>query len=368
MIRDIGVTRGDESQVGHYVGILVSFRLPDHIGRKPVIPTALLAISVSIFSFGLSKTSVCRAVCGAFNGSNSVIKSMVMAITDATNMPKAYSYMPIPWRPELLKTYPYILSCSISMIFVLAAWLVVYFCLKESVSTRTPPWELIKGGFLGQSYVKPRQPSSNVVVNPAEAHPGGVQSKPLRLRALQPRNCATTGLFHTAFNSVLPDFHATPIELGGLYLDTPRIGAILVASGVSHGIFQLVFYARLHDHLGARAIQITGISSGIHIVIIFPVINALARAHGIGLAVWQSLFIRAAAPNRASLGATNGIAQMFAAGAKIIGPASAASVFSYSMEEGHDAWLVYYILMAIAFLAAHPMPSHWWRRMEMEEA
>jgi hypothetical protein len=64
-----------------------------------------------------------------------------------------------------------------------------------------------------------------------------------------------------------------------------------------------------------------------------------------------TLFIRAAAPNRASLGATNGIIQVVVAGARITGPASAASVFSYSMQGGHDAWLVYYFLLAIAFLA-----------------
>jgi MFS family permease len=81
------VTHGDESQVGHYVGILVSLsssflpsysflisleessyyaahvltvfhwsRLSDHIGRKPVILIALSAISLSMLSFGLSKT------------------------------------------------------------------------------------------------------------------------------------------------------------------------------------------------------------------------------------------------------------------------------------------------------------------------
>ncbi|KAG1821648.1 major facilitator superfamily domain-containing protein [Suillus subaureus] len=374
--------------VGRYVGILQSSYYAAN-ALTPVILTALLAISVSMFSFGLSKTFLglvlSRAVCGAFNGSNSVIKSVVMDIADVTNMPKAYSYMPIPWmiaaiagpliggsfsrpadrfpdifgRSELLKTYPYILPCFYFDDFF------TYFRLKEcgnkSVSTRIPPWELIKRGFLGQSYANPRQPSSNVLVNPGEANHGEVQSKPFPLRALlTPKvstataSYATTGLFHIAFNSVVPVFYATPIELGGLSLDPPRIGAILAASGVVHGIFQLVFYARLHDHFGARAIQITGISSGIPIVILFPVINALARAHGIGLAVWLcvaiqlalttsltsclALFIRAATPNRASLGATNGIAQMFDAGAKIIGPASAAS-------------LVYYFLTAVAFLA-----------------
>ncbi|KAG2144760.1 major facilitator superfamily domain-containing protein [Suillus cothurnatus] len=401
LIRDIGVTHGDDSQVGHYVGILQSSyyvvhaltvfhwgQLSDHIGRKPVILTALLAIAVSMFSFGLSKTFlglvVSRVVCGAFDASGIVIECMVMDITDITNMPKAYGYIPIPWmigaivgpliggslsrpaerfpdifgRLELLKTYPYLLPCSISTIFASIAGLVTYFWLKEvnhtkcgnkSVSTRTPLWEL---------------PSSNVLVNPGEANTEEVQSKPLPLRALlTPKvltitaSYATMGLFRIAFISILPVFYATPIRLGGLSLEPPRIGA-------------LVFYARLHDHFGAKAMQITGISSSIPIVILFPVINTLARAHGIGLAVWLcvaiqlaltisltmcypclALFVRAAAPNRASLGATNGIVHMVDKGARMIAPVSAASIFSYSMQEGHDAWLIYYFLMTIAFFA-----------------
>ncbi|KAG1789526.1 major facilitator superfamily domain-containing protein [Suillus plorans] len=412
LIRDIGVTHGDESQVGHYAGILQSSyyaahtltifywsQLSDHIGRKPVILTALLAISISMFSFGLSKTFfalvVSRVVCGAFDASDSMAKSMLMDITDATNMPKACSYLPIPGtiagavgpliggslsrpadrfpdifgRSELLKTYPYLLPCSISAFFILTIWLVTYIRLKESVSTKTPLWELIKGGFFGQ---KPRQPLSNVIVDPDE-----VKSKPLPLRALLTSKVlsvtasyATTGLFQMGINSVLPVFYATPIELGGLSLDPPRIGTLLAASSAIHGIFQLLFYTRLIDCFGARAIHITGVSSGIPMVILFPVTNALARAYGIGMAVWlcvvvqlmlktilsmcfpcMVLFIRAAAPNRASLGATNGIAQVAVAVARIIGPASATSIFSYSLQKGHDAWSIYYFFTAIVFLA-----------------
>ncbi|KAG1877910.1 MFS multidrug-resistance DHA1 sub-family [Suillus subalutaceus] len=397
LIRDIGVIHGDESKVGYYVGILQSSyyavhaltifhwgQLSDHIGRKPVILTSLLALSVSMFSFGLSKTFlglvVSRTVCGAFDASSSVIESMVMDITDATNMPKAYSYMPVPWmvgavigpliggslsrpadrfpdifgRSELLKTYPYLLPCSIPAIFVSVVWIVTYFRLKEVsviVVTRVP----LPGHHFG---------SYNVPVNPGE-----VQSKPLPLRALlTPRvsavtaSNATMGLFRIAFNSVLPIFYATPIERGGLSLDPPRIGVILAASSAAQVIFQLVFFARLHDHFGAGAIYITGISSSIPTVILFPVINILALwlcvaiQHALTISLIMcypclALFVRASAPNRASLGATNGIVQMFNTGARIIAPASAASVFSYSMQEGHDAWLIYYFMMAIAFLA-----------------
>ncbi|KAG1814972.1 MFS multidrug-resistance DHA1 sub-family [Suillus variegatus] len=413
--KDIGVTRGDESQVSYYVGILQLSssvahtltifhwsRLSDYIGRKPVLLTALLAHVISMFAFGLSKTFlglvISCVVCGAFDPGDAVIKTLVMDITDATNMPKAFSYMPIPvmiatmvgsliggllsrpadrfpdifGRSELLKTYPYLLPCSISAFFISMIWLVACICLKESVSTRTPLWELIKGGFFGQSYSKSRRPSSNVTF-----HPGEVQPKPLPLRALLTSKVlsvtasyATMGLFHMALSLVLPVFYATPIELGGLSLDPPRIGALLAASGIIQGIFQLLLYARLHHHFGARAIHITGVSSGIPIVILFPVANALARAYGIGMAVWLcvvvqltlktsllmcfpclTLFIRAAAPNRASLGATTGIAQVALAVGRIIGPVCAASIFSYSLQQGHDAWLIYYFFIVIVFLA-----------------
>jgi len=97
---------------------------------------------------------------------------------------------------------------------------------------------------------------------------------------------ATMALFHIAFTSIQPVFYATPIELGGLSLDPPRIGTLLAASGFVNGIFQLLFYARLYDRFGARTIYTVGVGSGIPIVILFPVINALARAHGVGMAVW----------------------------------------------------------------------------------
>ncbi|KAG1768477.1 MFS multidrug-resistance DHA1 sub-family [Suillus occidentalis] len=434
LIRDIGVTHGDESMVGHYVGILhLSYytaqaltvlhwsQLSDHIGRRPLILTALFAIAVSMFSFGLSRTFIglvaSRVICGVFNGSNGVVKSIVMDITDATNLPKAYGYMPLPWmignavgpliggslaRPadrfpeifgqsELLKTYPYLLPCAVPAIFTSVAWLVTYFRFRESVPTSIPLLKLIKAFFLPQSSAKPVESSHARLPDGWEADLEEVSSKPLPLRAvLTPKvlsmaaNCSTMALLHIAVTSILPIFYATPIELGGLSLDPPRIGAILAVSGLANGASQLFFFSLLHDRFGAGTIHTFGVCAGIPFVILFPAINYLARANGMGLAVWLSvgvqltllpnllmcysclaLYISAAAPNRASLGTTNGIAQLLIAGGRIIGPALAASIFSYSMQEGHDTWLVYYFLMAIAFLAVGTSlllprnPSQW---------
>jgi len=114
LIRDIGITNGDETRVGYYVGLMHSLffatqtltvlhwsRLSDHIGRKPVILTGLFGLSISMYCFGLSRTFtglvLSRALNGALNGNIGVIKSMMIEITDSTNLAQAYAYMPIAW-------------------------------------------------------------------------------------------------------------------------------------------------------------------------------------------------------------------------------------------------------------------------------
>jgi len=167
---------------------------------------------------------------------------------------------------------------------------------------RAPFRELIKEWFfLGRSSTKLSEPSGlgDASASSEEADSGEVTSRPLPLRAmLTPKvlsvtaSYGTMALFHVAFMSILPVFYATPIELGGLSLDPPRIGAILGASGLTIGAFQMFFFARVNDRFGTKTVHTTGILSGIPIVILFPVINALARAHGIGWAVWLAIWVQ----------------------------------------------------------------------------
>jgi MFS family permease len=95
-------------------------RLSDVVGRKPIILVGLFGLSLSMFSFGLSTTywsaafwhvSVpyyqspdpplmtlsSRSLNGALNGNVGIIKSIVAEITDPTNIPQVYAYMPIAW-------------------------------------------------------------------------------------------------------------------------------------------------------------------------------------------------------------------------------------------------------------------------------
>ncbi|KAG2359963.1 major facilitator superfamily domain-containing protein [Suillus spraguei] len=420
LVRDIGVTRGDETQVGYYVGILHSSyyvtqtltilywsQLSDHIGRKPLILLASFAIASTMLSFGLSRSFlgllVSRIICGAFNAQNGVIKNSLMDITNATNLPKAYAYLQISFmlaaiigpiaggllsqpadrfpeifgHSELLKTYPYLLPCAVSVICASIAWLVTCFYLRESVSTRALLLNFMKGWFSPQSYTKLSTTLSNAPASCGGVNPEEISLTPLPLRdVLTPKVLAVTAsngtliLFDIARYSILAIFYATPIELGGLSLDPPRIGAIFATSSFVTFTFQILFYARLHDHFGAYPILLTGLGSGIPIVILFPIINALVRAYGMGWVVWSAisilhmlmaifdlsyasmqLFIRASAPNRASIGATNGVVQLVGGGARMVASACAGAVFSYSIQISRDPWLAYYFFMSMAFLA-----------------
>ena len=63
-----------------------------------------------------------------------------------------------------------------------------------------------------------------------------------------------------------------------------------------------------------------------------------------------SIFIAAAAPNRASLGATNGLAQLSVSILRAVGPALVGSMYSLSIDENHhymNGGLVYYVVVMV---------------------
>ncbi|KAG2359972.1 major facilitator superfamily domain-containing protein [Suillus spraguei] len=347
--------------VAQTLTILYWSQLSDHVGRKPLVLMASFAIASTMLSFGLSRTFLgllaSRIICGAFDAQNSIIKNMLMDITDATNLPKAYAYYQISFmlgaiigplaggslsqpadrfpeifgRSELLKTYPYLLSCAVPVICAFIAFLVTYFCLKESVPTRAPFWDMTKEWFSLQSCAKPSK--SHTLASYGEATSEEISPKPLPLRDVLTRKVLTVTASNSALllldvmlYSTLPIFYATSIELGGLSLDPPRIGAIFAISAfVAYGIGWMVWLA-ISIQLLLRAILDMSYAS-------------------------MALFIRASAPNRASIGAINGVIQMVGAGARIVASSCGGAAFSYSMQAGRDAWLVYYFFMIIGFLA-----------------
>ena len=78
------------------------------------------------------------------------------------------------------------------------------------------------------------------------------------------------------------------------------------------------------------------------------------------------LYVAASAPNRQSLGATNGLAQLAASIVRAIGPAMSTSLFALSVERD---WLggraVYFILVTLCMLCllvGRKLPVELWNR------
>ena len=77
------------------------------------------------------------------------------------------------------------------------------------------------------------------------------------------------------------------------------------------------------------------------------------------------MYISSAAPNKRSLGATNGIAQTMVAIQRMIGPAAAASLFAFSLDSdilgGNFAYVVVLATVWVGLGVAVQLPENTWK-------
>jgi hypothetical protein len=78
------------------------------------------------------------------------------------------------------------------------------------------------------------------------------------------------------------------------------------------------------------------------------------------------VYISSAAPNKRSLGATNGIAQMMVSIQRAIGPATAASLFAFSLDNnilgGNLVYLVMIAIVCVGLCVAVQLPKNAWKK------
>jgi hypothetical protein len=67
------------------------------------------------------------------------------------------------------------------------------------------------------------------------------------------------------------------------------------------------------------------------------------------------MYIMAAAPNQRSLGALNGLAQTTASIVRVIGPASATSLFAYSIQHNFMGGYGVYVVIILMVIATSPL-------------
>ncbi|KAG6853283.1 hypothetical protein C0991_005505 [Blastosporella zonata] len=165
--------------------------------------------------------------------------------------------------------------------------------------------------------------------------------------------------------------YSTSIPVGGLGFDAYGIGIILSVFGFVNAFVQLFLLGSFVRRFGPRNIlALAQFSYAINIGL-YPLLTFFARRSGrVDWKVWTiivaqlvsrltngmgwgsiQILIVDSAPNRASLGATNGMGQAVGCVARSIGPSVASSLFSLSLERNlFGGNLVYMVLVGFALL------------------
>jgi len=171
---------------------------------------------------------------------------------------------------------------------------------------------------------------------------------------------------------LMPLVYSTSIPLGGLGLDPYHIGIIMGTVGILNAFVQIVFFGRIIRKFGPRTTFIVGQMSHVVILGLYPLLTFFARRAGrVDSKVWAVLIIQLvcntsivvaygalqifvvnSAPSRASLGATNGMAQAAASLMRSIAPSFASSLFSFSLQKKLAGGnMVYFFLLGISAIA-----------------
>lgn len=405
LVSELDITGGDERKVGYYAGLIESLffatqaltilqwsRTSDRVGRKPVLLLGIFGLSLSMLCFGLSRTLwgliLSRCITGALNGNIGVMKSMMGELTDSTNMAQGFALMPIAWSlgatigpmiggvlespqqhfpnifPGVFWTeFPYFLPSAVAAGFAVTCFLAILFFLKETLP-RQQTLEKSTSALDGEAL--------NIPENAIEDSPVSIRSLFVPSVLIPIANYGCIATLEIAMYALQPLFYSTPIELGGLGFDPVTIGLWMGAFGIVNGVLQTMIFAPLVNKFGPKTVFRFCEASFIPIFALFPITNIVARQYGINWLVWFLLtcslllgvfmdmtfgcilmFITAAAPNKRSLGATNGLAQMTASIVRAIGPATSTSLFAYSVQHKlMGGYAVYAVLVTMSVFAA----------------
>ncbi|KAJ7716468.1 major facilitator superfamily domain-containing protein [Mycena maculata] len=416
LVSELDITGGDEKKVGYYaceslfflteaMTVLQWSRASDHFGRKPILLIGLFGTGLSIFCFGLSRTFwalvASRCLCGLLSGNIGVMKSAVGDLTDRTNRADAFSYIPIVWAigaslgplaggalarphdrfPEIFsgtfwRDFPYLLPCIATGSFVFLSCYVVLIFFKETAPSGNQ-----------KSWVQARDEDEGIMQKDHKC------TGPLPLRALllfpviiSISNYAALAFLSTTLACLLPLFLAMKIEIGGLGLPPPAIGFILSAYGLTTGLFQFLFSARLVRRFGEKRVFATGMIACLPVFVLLPIMSMIARRSGLTIVIWALVgcvlvlgaildtsfvaifvFITASAP-KSSRGTVNGLSQTYAALARAIAPALSTSLFSLSVQHnllgGYFIYFVFLVISGLSLVLAESLPDQVWDDFE----
>ncbi|PPQ63231.1 hypothetical protein CVT24_005691 [Panaeolus cyanescens] len=392
-VRDLPITRGDPRKVGYYSGLLGTVpclaqafsvmqwgRLSDHVGRKPIILTGLLATMTSTMLFGLqhkfSTALLCWSIGGLLSGNNSVERSVIGELTDSTNRSRAISLVYLGYsigsaignllggtlvRPSIRfhehfvsdfwGEHPYFLPGMVCSLVLLLPFCAVALKFKET-NRRSLTTTSYDYTHTGDSCTASEDPVAfrNLLVYPV---------------LFSISNYVIAVSLDACFWALFPLFLTIPVNVGGLGLEPSKISYIIASYQLANAFCQYFCFVPVTQRFGDKAVFISAIAASVPSFILLPVINTVARHMGatsswvcilVGvLLLCRTIFvmsygsiymyITASAPNEKSLGGTHGMAQTAVSVARAICPAITSALFSCSIEKNVLGGYAIYVVL-----------------------
>ncbi|PFH51080.1 hypothetical protein AMATHDRAFT_59769 [Amanita thiersii Skay4041] len=402
LVSELDITGGDQRKVGYYVGIIVSVfyatqsimtlqwsSASDHVGRKPILLLGLLGSMASMLLFGLSRTFLglvfSQCLAGFFGGNIGVLRSALGDITDSTNRVEGFTILPVFWSvgeiigpilggylarphkrfPETFTInfwveYPYFLPCAAVAGILLLSFLVTVVCFKETAPSQSRVHVCGNDGSISMHIDKPL-PFRDILVYPV---------------LISVANYGTLSFLSIILLALLPLFLGMPTRLGGMGASSAVIGDVLSFVGALDGILQFFCFAWMVRRFGERWVFIIAMSTFPIIFALFPILSIVLKNNGSTWFTWTLLvillvlrtlretgfnciflYITAAAPNKRSLGFTNGLAQTTVAFLRAVGPALSTSLFSWSMEKNLLGGYAVYVLLFLCACSVLPLAA-----------
>ncbi|KAF5358829.1 hypothetical protein D9758_008522 [Tetrapyrgos nigripes] len=293
----------------------------------------------------------------------------------------AEQYPNVFGNSEFLKKYPYFLPSAVPATFAVCAWLVAFFFLKETLASPQPISKLFQCRRTQVTQGHPLETSEATDDSENQQRPVPFKRLFTGPILLVVANYALLSLIDNTFKAVHPLFLSTPVALGGLELSPSAIGKIVAAFGLCNGLMEILFFAWVHETRGPKFTFLIGVVSGLPTFALFPAISLAAKAYGLGGLTWTLvglqvvssslasfsygaifIYIASSAPNRASLGMTNGLNQMTVGLARAIGPAVSNWLYSVSIKHKYlGGFMVYIVILGatcVAIAMASMLPGH----------
>ncbi|KAG1866196.1 MFS general substrate transporter [Suillus subluteus] len=429
LVMSTGITGGDERKTGYYAGLIESLyyaveavtilqwgRVSDRIGRKPVILVGLFGITLSIVSFGFSNKFwmiiLSRCAQGALNGNIGVVKSAMTEITDASNMTRAFAWLPLAWstgytlgfliggvlsdpatkwpnsvgRYPLFHRYPYFLPCIVSASVSISSWIITLLFFKESASkNRTVSHSddtkklAMRAATIhdkpadAQVDVLPRMINEAEIASPVST---SLESTRTNFRSIFIPGVIIPVLHYGLLSFVdqcmlvlMPLMYSTSRSLGGLGFSSTTIGLVMTVWTMLNGTIQVYAFPRLLRRFGPKRLYITSFAFFLITFSTYPLMNYMAKRKmeagmwlilcvqlGAYIVAYNTysciiLYVNNGAPSRDLLGATNGLAQTLGSMMRAVGPITVSSLFALSLQKNlMGGTAVYWIMCTIVIL------------------